>query len=128
MLTGPCQVVPFDAHLAEPDVHVGRATETGMRSDEIEPGVARPLRTVQMPLGEAHVGEAERAAERVGEMGAPGQVVDRRAVPGPGKIEVAGRPAREAQQPARGTTTNVVVGRRELQDTIGLGGRGREVA
>ena len=99
-----------------------------MSADEIEAGVARPLRTVQMPLGEAHVGEAERAAERVGKLGAPGQVVDRRAVPGPGKIEVAGRPARETQQPGRGTTANVIIGRCEREDALGVGGRGREVA
>ena len=109
VLGGAREVVAFEQHPGQSDVHVGRAAQPS--GAEVEARFERAPGRAEPPLHEAEVAEGDRAAEDVGEEPGVPQPRDGLRVRGVRARDVARRPRREPSQ-GPGACAHQVVARR----------------
>ncbi len=98
MFRSGLELVAFEQHLRDPDVHVGGAPQrlrARLRCSQVEGRSIRVHGVAEPALGAADVTEADAAAEDVGEKAGARESVDRLGVSGVRRVEVAGGPVGE---------------------------------
>ena len=114
------EVVALEQHLAQADVHVGGAAQRRVRrAASASPAVERPRRVAEPALRDLDVGQAERAAEDVGEVVRRPRSSGRRRCTGARGRRGRRGPVREAEQCGGAPRPEMIVGLGEIE------GRGR---
>ena len=118
VLGGGREVVAFEQHPGQPDVHVGRAAQrlrARLPRRQVEGPLVRAQGVAEPALGAADVAEGDAAAEDVGEEPGVPQPRDGLGVGGVRAREVARGPRREPGQGAAPRAGEVVARRGQRQ-------------
>ena len=111
VIGGSIEVVPLQAHLCQPHVHVTRSAQDGCRAVGRHPQAlfVAPHRLVQSPLGDTDLRQWSVATDRID--GVAGAFQARHGL-GPeavGGLEIATSPVRQGEEPRRRTAPEWVV-------------------
>ena len=128
VLGGGVELVAFEVQLGQADVHVGGAAQRPVRRGEVESGGEGALGGAEAALGDLHVGEAEGAAEDVGEVLGRFELGDGGGVLASAGFEVAVGPLGEPDQGGGGAAAEVVVVGAEAGGPFAVGDGAGEVA
>ena len=111
VIGGSIDVVPLQAQLCQPHVHVTRAAQDGCRAVRRHPQAlfVAPHRLVQTPLGDTDLRQWSVATDRIDRVARALQARHRLGPEAMGGLEIATSPVRQGKEPRRRTAPEWVV-------------------
>ena len=121
VIGGSIEVVPLQAQLAQPHVHVTRSAQDGCRAVRRHPQAlfVAPHRLVQTPLGDTDLRQWSVATDRIDGVARALQARHRLRPEAMGGLEITTSPVRQGKEPRRRTAPEWIVFAGEIERPMG---------